>query len=41
MGDFSLLTFSVNIDKYVVIPAIQLFLLIKDLIVCSQINATL
>jgi hypothetical protein len=41
MVELSLLTFSVNIDKHVVFPAIWLFLLIKDLIVCSQINATL
>jgi hypothetical protein len=41
MGQLSLLAFIGNIDRYVVIPAIQLFLLFKDLIVCSQINATL
>jgi hypothetical protein len=37
-GEVSPLTFSVNIDKYVVIPAI---LLLKDLSLCSQFNATL
>jgi hypothetical protein len=37
MGELSPLIFSVNIDGYVVIPAILLF---KDLIACSRINAT-
>jgi hypothetical protein len=40
MGELSPLTCSVNIDRYVVIPAIYLFLLLKDLIVDSQITAT-
>jgi hypothetical protein len=31
----------ISIDRYVVIPSIQLFLLFKDLIVYSWINATL
>jgi hypothetical protein len=37
MGELSPLTLSVNIDRYVVIPAIYLFLLLlfKDLSVCS------
>jgi hypothetical protein len=41
MGELNPLTFIVNIDRYVLIPAIQLSLLFKHLIVCSQINATL
>jgi hypothetical protein len=41
IGELSPLKFIVNIDRYMVIPAISLFLLFKDLIVCSQINATL
>jgi hypothetical protein len=35
MGKLSTLSFSVNIDGYVVNPAIWLFLLFKVLIVCS------
>jgi hypothetical protein len=41
MGELSPLTFSVNIDRYVVIAAIQLFLGFKDFIVCSWINTAL
>jgi hypothetical protein len=40
MGELSPLTFSINIDRYVVIP-VFVVLLFKDLILCSQINATL
>jgi hypothetical protein len=35
MGELSPLTFSVSIDRYVVIPDIELFLLFKGLIMCS------
>jgi hypothetical protein len=41
MGELSLLTFSTNIDRYVVIPTFQLFLFFKGLILCSQITAAL
>jgi hypothetical protein len=41
MGELSPLTSNVNIDRNSLIPAIYLFLLFKDLIVCNQINATL
>jgi hypothetical protein len=41
MGELSPFTFSVNIDKCVVIPAISLFLLFKDVILYSWIDATL
>jgi hypothetical protein len=40
-GELTLLTFSVNIDRFVVISTIKLFLLFKDLIVCGQIIAIL
>jgi hypothetical protein len=39
-GDESL-TFSVNVDRYVVIPAIYLLLFFKDLNLYSKINVTL
>jgi hypothetical protein len=41
MGELSPLTSSVNIERYVLISAIYLFLLFKDLCVCSQFYATL
>jgi hypothetical protein len=41
MRDLNPITFSVNIERYVLIPAIQLFLLFKGLSVCSKLNATL
>jgi hypothetical protein len=34
IGELSMLTFTVSIDKYVVIPSIYLTLLFKALIVC-------
>jgi hypothetical protein len=40
MGELSPLIFSINIDRYVVVPAIYLFLLFKDLSACSQFNAS-
>jgi hypothetical protein len=40
MGDLNPLTFSINIDTYVVILSIYLFLIFKDFILCSQNNAT-
>jgi hypothetical protein len=41
MRELSPLTFTVNIDRYVVILAIHLFWSFKDLIVCSQSIANL